>query len=128
MKPAFSLNKLSNVNKVSLPHESLRGHAVDPEQVRGVAGHLTSPRRLKCFLILLFFLQRGKRVPAKRAWVRDMPEAAAAWLHTLPFSLRIPAYGITIVHAGIVPDVRFSSSFGGWILYSMMSANVLGIP
>ncbi|BDA49735.1 probable bis(5'-nucleosyl)-tetraphosphatase, symmetrical [Coccomyxa sp. Obi] len=50
-------------------------------------------------------LQRGKRVSDKRAWVRDMPDAAAAWLHSLPFSLRIPAYGIIIVHAGIVPDV-----------------------
>ena len=49
-------------------------------------------------------------MPAKREWVRDLPDAAADWLRALPFSLRIPAYGITIVHAGIVPDVRPKST------------------
>jgi len=51
-------------------------------------------------------LARGHRVPSKRDWVRDMPPAAAQWLRGLPFSIRVPSYGLTIVHAGIVPDVR----------------------
>ena len=34
-----------------------------------------------------------------------MPEGAAEWLHRLPFSIRLPAYGLTVVHAGLVPDV-----------------------
>ena len=34
-----------------------------------------------------------------------MPEGAAEWLHRLPFSIRLPAYGLIVVHAGLVPDV-----------------------
>lgn len=51
-------------------------------------------------------LARGHRVPSKRDWVRDMPPAAAQWLRQLPFSIRVPSYGLTVLHAGIVPDVR----------------------
>ncbi|EIE18738.1 Metallo-dependent phosphatase [Coccomyxa subellipsoidea C-169] len=50
-------------------------------------------------------LARGKHVPGGKKWVKDLPAAAAQWLHALPFSLRIPSYGVTVVHAGIVPDV-----------------------
>lgn len=49
--------------------------------------------------------KRGRRVPTKRSFVEDMPEAAARWLHALPFSISLPSYGIVVVHAGIVPDV-----------------------
>ena len=52
---------------------------------------------------------RGKHVPGGKKWVKDLPAAAAQWLHALPFSLRIPSYGVTVVHAGIVPDVRLGS-------------------
>ena len=34
-----------------------------------------------------------------------MPEGAAEWLRELPFSIRLPAYGLIVVHAGLVPDV-----------------------
>ena len=40
-----------------------------------------------------------------------MPEGAAEWLHQLPFSIRLPAYGLIVVHAGLVPDVRCQLAF-----------------
>ena len=47
----------------------------------------------------------SKPVPAKRRWVEQLPPAAAEWLHQLPFTIRLPAYGLVVVHAGLVPDV-----------------------
>ena len=49
---------------------------------------------------------RGVPPHGKRAWVINMTAADAAWLRGLPFSLRAPAHGLIIVHAGVVPDVR----------------------
>ena len=48
----------------------------------------------------------SKPVPTKRRWVEQLPPAAAEWLHQLPFTIRLPAYGLVVVHAGLVPDVR----------------------
>ena len=48
----------------------------------------------------------SKPVPAKQSWVKEMPPGAAEWLHKLPFSIRLPSYGLVVVHAGLVPDVR----------------------
>ena len=47
----------------------------------------------------------SKPVPAKRRWVEQLPPAAAEWLHQLPFTISLPAYGLVVVHAGLVPDV-----------------------
>ena len=47
----------------------------------------------------------GKPVPAKQSWVKEMPPGAAEWLHKLPFTIRLPSYGLVVVHAGLVPDV-----------------------
>ncbi len=49
----------------------------------------------------------GKPVPAKQSWVKEMPQGAAEWLHKLPFTIRLPSYGLVVVHAGLVPDVSF---------------------
>ena len=47
----------------------------------------------------------NKPVPAKQKWVKEMPPGAAEWLHKLPFTIRLPSYGLVVVHAGLVPDV-----------------------
>ena len=49
----------------------------------------------------------GKPVPSKQRWVKEMPSGAAEWLHKLPFTIRLPSYGLVVVHAGLVPDVSF---------------------
>lgn len=46
-----------------------------------------------------------KPVPKKQQWVKEMPLGAAKWLHELPFTIRLPSYGLIVVHAGLVPDV-----------------------
>jgi len=51
-------------------------------------------------------MENSESLPRKRAWVEQMPQADAEWLRQLPFSIRVPSYGIVIVHAGIVPDVK----------------------
>jgi hypothetical protein len=61
--------------------------------------------------------KRGRRVPKKREYVKDMPAGAAEWLHALPFTISLPSYGIVIVHAGIVPDVGLCT-FGCPILHT----------
>ena len=48
----------------------------------------------------------GREPAQHRAWVKQLPESGARWLHALPWSLRIPSHGLTVVHAGLVPDVR----------------------
>ena len=50
----------------------------------------------------------SKPVPTKQRWVEQLPPAAAEWLHQLPFTIRLPAYGLVVVHAGLVPDVSSS--------------------
>ena len=48
---------------------------------------------------------RGVPFLAKRAWAAGLTHADA-WLRGLPFWLRVPAHGLIVVHAGVVPDVR----------------------
>ena len=52
------------------------------------------------------YTYHGHEPPEHRAWVKQLPEASARWLHGLPWSLRVPSHGLTIVHAGLVPEVR----------------------
>jgi hypothetical protein len=54
----------------------------------------------------------SKPVPTKRRWVEQLPPAAADWLHQMPFTIRLPAYGLVVVHAGLVPDVSFCLQAG----------------
>lgn len=39
----------------------------------------------------------------KLGWVKGLTPELALFLETLPFTLRLPAYGILIVHAGLLP-------------------------
>ncbi|KAL6766805.1 hypothetical protein ACKKBG_A37415 [Auxenochlorella protothecoides x Auxenochlorella symbiontica] len=46
--------------------------------------------------------------PAKHGWVQGLHADLACELEALPFTLDLPAYGVTIVHAGLLPgaDLR----------------------
>lgn len=38
-------------------------------------------------------------------YLSDLKEADVALLESLPFSLSVPAYGVLVVHAGLVPGI-----------------------
>ena len=41
----------------------------------------------------------------KHEWVKDLEADDAAWMANLPWTISLPSHGITVVHAGLVPEV-----------------------
>lgn len=51
-------------------------------------------------------VRRGLPPPKmKYAWVKDLDDGLVSTLNALPFTLRLPSYNVTVVHAGLVPGI-----------------------
>ncbi|EFJ43472.1 hypothetical protein VOLCADRAFT_96335 [Volvox carteri f. nagariensis] len=60
----------------------------------------------------------GQPLNPKLKWAQDMTDEQAAVLLGLPFTVSVPEYGITVVHAGLVPGVPIEQQ-DMWAMYKM---------
>lgn len=52
-------------------------------------------------------VRRGMPPPKMRyAWVKDLDDGLVSTLNALPFTLRLPSYNVTVVHAGLIPGIK----------------------
>jgi hypothetical protein len=56
-------------------------------------------RSLAGFRVLLW------QVEDKHDWVKGLEPEDASWLAHLPWTISLPSHGLTVVHAGLVPEV-----------------------
>ena len=50
--------------------------------------------------------QNGGGLKRKHKWVKELGHKNAHFLYHMPFSLHFPTHSMSVVHAGVVPDVR----------------------
>lgn len=48
---------------------------------------------------------RGEEVEDKHDWVKGLEPEDASWLAHLPWTISLPSHGLTVVHAGLVPEI-----------------------
>ncbi|GAX82338.1 hypothetical protein CEUSTIGMA_g9767.t1 [Chlamydomonas eustigma] len=60
----------------------------------------------------------NKSLKPQHAWVGDMTPQHVHALENLPFTISIPSYGISVVHAGLVPGLKYDQQ-DMWSMYKM---------